>query len=107
MPAEISAASLQYVLVPVTHHVAGVQTDPTAFTVQVGFAAGSTTPVTDDFQDADWETNEVTNPDTYFARCLVGPAGTVELDPGTYTMWVRITAGAETPVLRAGLLRVV
>lgn len=107
MSAEISAASLQYVLVPVTYRVAGVQTDPTEFTVQVGFSADSTTPDTGDFLAADWETNEATNPDTYTARCLVGPAGTVELDPGTYTVWVRVAAVAETPVLRAGLLRVV
>lgn len=106
MSAEIAAGSLQYVLVPVVYRTSGVVTSPTGYTVTMAFTTGEA-PESGDFKTASWETDATTNPDTYLARCLVGPAGAVTLTAGQYTVWVKVAASPETPVLKAGLLRVV
>lgn len=103
---DISTASLAYVLVPVRARAAGAAYDPTADTVAMAFTAAAATPVTGDWKTASWETDATTTPDTYYARCLVGTGGTVALTAATYTVWVKITDNPETPVLRAGLVRV-
>lgn len=106
MPAEIVSGSLQYVLVPVANRVSGASVAPTSLDVEMAFTTGET-PEDADFVAATWETDTTTTPDTYSARCLVGPTGTTDLDAGAYTVWVRVTAAAETPILKAGLLRVI
>lgn len=105
MVAEIASSSVEYVRVPVSASAAGVAVDPTADTVQMAFLATASAPVSGDWKTASWETDASTNPDTYYARCLVGSA--VTLTAGTYTVWVKVTDSPETPVKRAGLLRVI
>lgn len=107
MSAEIVAASLQYVLVPVSYRVSGAATSPTSLTPTMAFTTGDDAPDSGDFVTASWETDDTTTPDTYYARCLVGPAGTTELTAGAYTVWVKVSGGTETPILKAGLLRVI
>lgn len=103
---EISAASVEYVRVPVSATASGSAVDPTADTVQMAFLATAAAPVSGDWKTASWETDANTTPDTYYARCLVGSA--VTLTAGTtYTVWVKVTDSPETPVKRAGLLRVI
>ena len=106
--AEISAVSLEYVKVPVSAREDGAVVDPTADTVQMAFLT-SGSPGVSDWKSGSWETDATTNPDTYYARCLVGPSGgTITLTAGsTYQVWVKVTDNPETPVKRAGLLRVV
>jgi len=54
-----------------------------------------------------WETHHgSSNHPKYFAKCLVGPNGTVELDVGSYEIWVKITDDPEIPVEYAGILEV-
>jgi hypothetical protein len=103
---EIAASSVEYVRVPVAATVAGAPVNPTSGTVQMAFIAGAAAPGGSDWKTASWETDATTNPDTYYARCLVGSA--ITLTAGTtYAVWVKITDSPETPVKRAGLLRVI
>lgn len=102
---KISTASLEYVRVPVRASEAGATVDISTLTVQVAFTA-ETTPVSGDWKAAAWETDATTDPDTYYARCLVGPAGTVTLAAGFYSVWVKVTDSPEIPVLLAGRLQV-
>jgi hypothetical protein len=106
VPATISAASLQYVRVPVAAKVAGAVVDPTADVVTMAFMAGGT-PTTGDLKTASWETDPTTSPPTYSARCLVGPGGAVTLTAGLWSVWVKITDSPEIPLLHAGSLRVI
>jgi hypothetical protein len=98
----ISFASKEYVRVPVKAKEAGVVVDPTnpLLTVQMAFTDGSDPSA---WTTAAWETDATTEPDTFFARVLVGGTGSgaaIELARGTYTGWVKITATPEVPVLR-------
>ena len=105
MFAEIAASSVEYVRVPVSATASGSAVDPTADTVVMAFMATASEPGASDWKTASWETDATTTPDTYYARCLVGSA--VTLTAGTYTVWVKVTDSPETPVKRAGLLRVI
>lgn len=107
MSTEIAATSTQYVLVPVAYRVSGAATSPTSATVTMAFTTGDDPPGVSDWKTADWETDATTTPDTYYARCLVGPSGTVTLTAGAYTVWVKTTGLTETPVLKAGGVRVI
>jgi len=106
MTAEISAVSLEYVLVPVAARASGADVDPTGDTVTMAFMLGDAAPVDGDMKTASWETDATTTPPTYFARCLVGPSGAVELKPGRYTVWVKITDSPEVLLRPAGPLKV-
>jgi hypothetical protein len=102
-PLEISSLSKEYIRVPVSATAAGVPVNPTADVVQMAFVT-SGEPAGGDWKSADWETNAETSPPTYYARCLVGPGGTVTLADGTYQIWVKVTDSPEVPVKRAGVL---
>lgn len=104
---EISVLSLTYVRAQVRANQSGAVVDPTGYTVQAAFTAPGTNPVSGDWKSASWETDAVPHPDRYYARCLVGPGGTVALAVGTYEMHLKITATPEIPVLTAGPLKVV
>lgn len=105
----ISSLSKEYVRIPVAAlNDAGVLTDPTANTVAIAFTAGEDTEPTS-FTAAAWETSESVQVDVggqlvatpYKARILVGP-GALVLADGEYTAWVKVTSGAEIPVIAAG-----
>ncbi|HCT81757.1 MAG TPA: hypothetical protein DGT23_35290 [Micromonosporaceae bacterium] len=104
---QISTASLEYVLVPVSSEASGASVNPTSDTVTMAFLATESAPVAGDWKTATWETDATPDPDIYYARCLVGTGGAVALTAGTYNVWVKISDSPETPVLRAGFLRVV
>lgn len=101
-----SVDSLEYVLVPVSLKESGLLIDPTSDTVSLAFTAEGVAPVTGDWQTGTWETDATTTPDTYSARCLVGPNGDVTLAVGVYDVWVRVTDSPEVPVRKAGNLRI-
>ena len=103
---EVSASSVEYVRVPVYAKNNGAVYDPTGDTVHMAFMSSTATPGASDWKTASWETDATTDPDTYYARCLVGSA--VTLTAGTtYHVWVKVTDSPETPVKRAGLLRAI
>jgi hypothetical protein len=102
----MSTLSLEYVRVRVQATESGAAQDPTGDTVAMAFVAAAVNPGGTDWKTASWETDTTTTPDTYYARCLVGPAGTVTLAAGTYDVWVKVTDSPEIPALRAGSLEV-
>ncbi|WP_454367441.1 hypothetical protein [Streptomyces ambofaciens] len=97
---EIAATSTEYVRVTAVSSAGGSPISPAAppmFAFQPSSVTGN--PV-----EEDWWTGEWSSP---HARILVGPnGGTVTLDPGEYRVWLTWTAGAETPVYRAGTITV-
>lgn len=106
-PKRIPASSKVYVRAKVSAKISGVWKDPTADAVKLAFMVGSTAPTSGDWQTGSWETDATTTPTTYYARCLVGPGGTITLTAGTYEVWVQVTDSPEVPVLQAGPLTVV
>lgn len=82
----------------------GLPYDPTAATVDWAFL----TSTLEKPQAGDWKTGnwDVTRIGSYVAQCNVGPAGVVELQPGNYYAWIRITdpAAGENPVDQLGKL---
>lgn len=106
---EISALSLEYVKVPVNAIVDGAPYDPTTATVKLAFKPLGVAPQAGDWQTGSWETaSGGTSSARYWARCLVGPGGTITLPVGQYVVWVQVNAVAagEEPVLEAGTLLV-
>ena len=99
---EISSESLEYVKVWVDAKRSGVSFDPTGDNVEMAFTTGP------DVEEADWnESSWETIGRKYYARCLVGPGGAIELEDGSYEVWVRITDDPEIPVLKAGAIKVI
>lgn len=101
----ISHLSLEYVCVPVNATtLSGAAYNPTVDTVQMAFMPQPTqVPQNTDWQTAIWATRstDVLNP--YAACCLVGPGGTIQLDIGTYVIYVKVTDSPAVPVRRASL----
>jgi hypothetical protein len=103
----LSTASLEYVRVPVASERSGASYNPTSDVVQMAFLTSAGPPVSGDWKTASWDTDATTYPPTYYAQCLVGPAGTVTLAAGVWSVWVKVTDSPETPVKRAGQIKVV
>jgi hypothetical protein len=61
-------------------------------------------PISGDWQTGAWDTNTTNIIYPYFAKCLVGPSGTINLGLGTYVIYVKITDNPEVPVLIGGQL---
>lgn len=65
----------------------------------VAFISGSANPTPADWHAAEWDGGT--------ARIMVGPeGGELTLATGSYWMWIKWTAGQETPVHRAGRVRI-
>lgn len=103
---ELSVVSREYVRVPVRAQAAGLLVDPSADAVAMAFLAGQAAPESGDWLAASWDVDSTVTPARYWAQCLVGPGGTVELAAGVYSVWVRVTDAPEIPVRRAGQLRI-
>ena len=100
----ISSLSLEYVKVPVTAVVNGLDHNPTADTVAMAFTAVGTSPVSGNWRAGSWETYT----GLYFARCLVGASpGTGALAVGFYNVWLKVTDNPEVPIKLAGTLEVI
>lgn len=102
-----SALSLEYVKVPVAARESGAAIDITSDVVEMAFTLQDVAPLSGDWEAAAWETDATTTPDTYLARCLVGPSGTATLTAGTYDVWVRVTDTPEIVARKAGNLEIV
>lgn len=101
------ATSLAYVLVPIATKQAGVEVSPTADSVEMAFVDEGTAPVEDDWNQGSWETDTVSFTPIYYARCLVGPGGTIALTAQIWDCYVRITDAPEVPVLPGGQIRII
>ena len=88
--------SREYILIPVTGPPG---TDVTTFAAEIALTPEpGTEPADGDYHAAAWIGNE--------AALLCGPGGTADYPDGEYMAWVRLTAGAERPVMCAGRVRV-
>jgi hypothetical protein len=89
----IPSVSREYLHVPVTGATGSQPVDLAVID------EGAEEPAEGDWMPADeW--------DGTTAKLLIGPGGTLELEDGTYRVWVRVTATPEVPVIRSGLLRI-
>lgn len=75
----------------------GVPVDPSDVPVEFAFPRDSTGILEEDWYPGEWENAQT-------ARILVGPSDGVELEPGTYRVWVRFDTGVEYPHLKVGIL---
>lgn len=94
---DLAATSTEYVHVPVATTDA---TAPDLSAARIAIVDDNGNPADADWHDADLHEGN--------ARLLVGPeGGALTLSAGVpYTVWVTWAAGAETPVYRAGRIRV-
>jgi len=106
MIAAMSVLSKQYVKVKIKAFEDGVPVNPTANTVEMAFVAYDMDPVVPSWQPATWETSGSGQTAAYYARCLVGPGGTVTLTEGLYDVYVKINDAAEIPVINSGRIAI-
>jgi hypothetical protein len=104
-----SSKSLAYVRTKVSADKFDGEWDynPTNDPVEFAFTAegGPTDETT--WYDGSWEIKDSTSAHPkYFAKCLVGPSGEVELSTGSYEIWVKITDNPEIPIEYAGIIEV-
>lgn len=98
----MSSASTELVRYIVRATIDGVMHDPTELPVAFAFSDG-TTPVSGDFAAGEW----VTEGSTYIAQVLVGPVGGIDLGPGLWAPWIKVTDDPEVPVVRLTSLAIV
>lgn len=100
-----ASTSLEYVRVPVSAEEAGAAEDVTTSPVAMAFVAeGADPPEAADasWKSASWETDAVSEPSVYYARCLVGAApGVVALTPGLWDVYVKVTDNPELMIRKA------
>lgn len=103
MTIRIHTLSKEFIRIPVAAKEAGVVVNPTALPVSLAFKSSG--PLAGgDFTAASWETDAVTEPDTYFARATVGgptSGATFALAEGLYRCYVKITGSPEVPVIES------
>jgi len=98
----ISALDLQYVRVEIIVRDSGVVPNLSTDTVRMAFPLRDAAPVSGDWKAATWEVDATTSPSRYYARCLVGPSGTVALAAGfVYDKWAEITHTPELVKIKA------
>lgn len=96
---ELPSTSLTYIKSKIT-----ASADPTADTVTVAFVT-SGLPGALDWKTGSWQTVTANGITSYYARCLVGPAGAFVPAAGLYRMYVKITDSPEVPVLACGTVQ--
>jgi hypothetical protein len=98
----VSTQSKEYVKVPVSAKKSGVAFDPSVDVVKMAFSSSEHLGAAPTWQNATWESGA----GQYWARCVVGPGGTVQLAAGTWWVFVQITDSPEIPVVGAGPIEV-
>ena len=102
MPAaRFSVATKEQCRVQVFAKAAGVEVDPTAAPVFLGFTQHAGPPVSGDFVSGEWDGD----PTRHVAQTLIGGPGTgatKELTAGRYHVWIKITDSPEVPVILSG-----
>lgn len=101
-PVLLSSLSLEHVRVRVAATSSGAVVNPTSDTVAMAFKQADAEPSGGDWKTASWETDSTQTPAVYYARCLVGPSGTVTLADGSWDVWIKVTDSPEIPVRRVG-----
>ena len=103
---ELSAVSLEYIRVKVLLKTQRKNYDMTQDVVRFAFTDGGS-PETANWVDGSWETETLPHGNvTNYARCLVGPGGTITLGTGVYAIWVKVMDDPEHPAQCVGDLHV-
>lgn len=98
---QISDLSTEDVTVDVTMMANGLSSSPTSAPVQFAFVNTLNQPTESQWLTGQWAS---TAGPPYVAQILEGPSGTVNLAPGRYAVWVRITTATQIPVRNTGTL---
>jgi hypothetical protein len=108
MGLKIAQQSKQYIKCTVEGKDASGPVDPTVDPIAFAFVEPEGAPVSGTtWTNGTWETFEIEGfPDVYKARCLVGPGGAIELPIGSYDVFIKITHGLETVILKSDSLLV-
>lgn len=93
--AKISSLSTEYVKSRARAYRDGSLINPTTFPVKFAFVSVGSEPSSSDWVDGTWEESV---DGQFYARCLVGPTGTIALTDGTYDVWVKVEYADEVPV---------
>lgn len=100
MSVQIQRESTEYLYV-------GITGDPPAVTQELAFKDAAERPIEDDWEeavlvddssDALWTDANAATTGDYFLAILLGPFSGLELSPGDYQVWVRLTDAVERPV---------
>ena len=98
----IDSTSLETLRFPVFADSGGAPVNPTAYPVAMAFTtAPGAKPGVGDWKTGGWDTTAI---GTYVATCLIGSGGAAVLAPGSYYVWVQITASPEVIVREVGEL---
>ncbi len=100
----IDRDSREYVGADVRVTVQGQPYNPTSDPVEFAFTTAGARPTT--WYPGGWDSTEpVTGSTSYRAQVLIGPGSTgPALEPGKYSVWIRITDNPEQPVSSFGWL---
>jgi hypothetical protein len=98
----LSSLSLEFIKVPVSVVLNGVAYDPHSDPVALSFPLRGAAPTV--WTAGSWESDGAGG---WQARILVGPGGVLQLAPGTYDCWIRVTDSPEQPIRKAGIVEVV
>lgn len=93
---KIPRLSVEYLLVPITSTLPAANLDD--LVVKMAVVDDGEQPVTADWQTAEWIGTSI--------AALIGPGTDIDLGPGTYDVWVKITASPEEPVLESGSIHI-
>lgn len=99
-----SVLATEFVMALVAVKKNGVYVDPTGDTAEMSFPAVGSPPV--NWFAGSWETDHSTGTPRYYAQCLVGPGGAVELAVGKYEVFLKVSDNPETPVRKLGVLSI-
>lgn len=104
-----SALSTEFTRSPVSATASGVDVDPTADALEVAVVPQGTAPGVSDWKTGSWESDVSATPPIHLARILIGPGpgGVLVLTPGLFDLYLKIHDATETPVIKAGPVRVI
>ncbi|MGI5155810.1 hypothetical protein [Microbispora sp. CA-102843] len=92
----IPRSSVEYVQAPVRGPIALA-----GLPVKMAILPLDQDPTDDDWKPAGWTDAGDT------AQVLIGPSTALDLDKGTYMIWVRVTSSPEIPVMQSGKLQII